>query len=122
MVTEHDLLTNTVNILPENLSVTTDRVSPVRNKKRKNKIDIDDKSKFPKEIIEGFIGISRASKSEEANNIDQRILRTENRVEEYLNKVRETEDPGLLRFYEERLRKAEEMLEQANYDYEKFHK
>jgi hypothetical protein len=43
-------------------------------------------------------------------------------VEEYLNKVRETEDPGLLRFYEERLRKAEEMLEQANCDYEKFHK
>ena len=124
MAIEHDLLSHTVNILPTELSATTNSVSPVSRKSRKGrKRKNDNESSIPNDIVEGFKAISRATRSEEIANCDARIERDERRVEEYIKKLDScNDDDNLRQFYQERLESAKKMLIKATEEYDKLHK
>ena len=120
---EHDLLSHTVNILPTELSATTNSVSPVSRKSRQGRRRKNDNERsIPNDIVEGFKAISRATRSEEIANCDARIERDERRVEEYIKKLDSCHDDDNLRqFYQQRLESAKRMLCKATEEYEKLH-
>ena len=122
MAIHHDILSHTVNILPKHLSATTESVSPVSRKMRKDKKrKFHEENKFPDDIVEGFRSISRVSRSEEITNCEMRIQRDENRVEEYIKKLEHCFDDNLKQFYRERLNSAKMMLNKATEDYQNLH-
>ena len=66
MAIQYDILSHKVNILPQHLSATTESVSPVSRRSRKEKkCKLKDQNRFPNDIMEGFRSISRAIRSEE---------------------------------------------------------
>ena len=71
--------------------------------------------------MEGFLGIFRASRSEEISNYEDRIEKDERQVEEYMKKLQECNDGRLCRFYEERLNVAQNMLAYATEEYKRLH-
>ena len=114
---EHELLSHTVNILPRGLGATTESISPVSRKSRKRKGN--DENTFPEDIVEGFRGISRATRSEELANCEVRIERSEKKIEDYIKKMEGCEDGNLRQFYQERLDAAKKMLVKATDEYDK---
>ena len=117
MAIEHELLSHTVNILPSDLSATTESISPVSRKAKKRRSDSD--NRFPDDIVEGFRGISRATRSEEVANCEARIERSEKKIEDYIKKIEHCEEVRLSHFYEERLEAAKKMLIKATEEYDK---
>ena len=120
MAAEHDILSQTVNILPSELSATTESISPVAKKsgysKKRKTTEVN---QLPQDVVDGFKSISRASKSEEVANCETRIEKGERRVEDFIKKLEDSQNDGLRQFYNERLLAAKTMLANATDEYER---
>ena len=123
MAVEHDILSQTVNILPDELSTTTESVTPVSKKsKHSKKRKTEDGIQLPQDVVDGFKSISRASKSEELANCEARIEKGERRVEDFIKKLEDSDNGNLRQFYEERLVAAKKMLANATDEYDSLQK
>jgi hypothetical protein len=120
MAAEHDILSQTVNILPSELSATTESISPVAKKsgysKKRKTTEVN---QLPQDVVDGFKSISRASKSEEVANCETRIEKGEQRVEDFIKKLEDSQNESLRQFYNERLLAAKTMLANATDEYER---